>query len=86
MFVVTVLHNEGFQKLRVLAIYWTSLKKAGLGNRCFLKFFFLTSKARKVLHIKYEEFDFVFQIQCSELEKEIQSVTEETELFYNRGV
>ncbi|XP_059029037.1 sideroflexin-4 isoform X2 [Mustela lutreola] len=26
------------------------------------------------------------RIQCSELEKEIQSVTEETELFYNRGV
>lgn len=34
---------------------------------------------------EYKEFDLVFQIQYSQLEKEIQSSTEEKELFYNRG-
>uniref|UniRef100_A0A7N5JPX7 Sideroflexin 4 n=1 Tax=Ailuropoda melanoleuca TaxID=9646 RepID=A0A7N5JPX7_AILME len=36
--------------------------------------------------VSFSIFPQIERIQCSELEKEIQSATEETELFYNRGV
>nr|XP_030695233.1 sideroflexin-4 isoform X3 [Globicephala melas] len=36
--------------------------------------------------VSFSVFPQIGRIQCSELEKEIQSATEETELFYNRGV
>ncbi|XP_031317715.2 sideroflexin-4 [Camelus dromedarius] len=36
--------------------------------------------------VSFSIFPQIGRIQCSELEKEIQSATEETELFYNRGV
>lgn len=36
--------------------------------------------------VSFSMFPQIQQIQCSKLEQEIQSATEETELFYNRGV
>ncbi|XP_016061833.1 PREDICTED: sideroflexin-4 isoform X2 [Miniopterus natalensis] len=36
--------------------------------------------------VSFSMFPQIQQIQCSQLEQEIQSATEETELFYNRGV
>ncbi|XP_004681034.2 PREDICTED: sideroflexin-4 [Condylura cristata] len=36
--------------------------------------------------VSFSIFPQIGQIQCSQLEKEIQAATEETELFYNRGV